>query len=151
MGFDIYGLKAKNKRGEYFRNNVWWWKPLAKYVIKECNIPEKEQNDWLNNNGHKVSEATAMNIAKKLKELVKNGHTKDYEIKRKRFLEDLSMVKCETCNGTGERHDDIVDGECNGCNGKGKVKDFKTHYPFSVENVKEFADFCESSGGFEIY
>ena len=29
-------------------------------------------------------------------------------------------------------------------------KDFNKHYPFDVENVKEFAEFCIDSGGFKI-
>ena len=30
-------------------------------------------------------------------------------------------------------------------------KEWIENYPFSVENVKEFADFCKDSGGFTIY
>ena len=40
--------------------------------------------------------------------------------------------------------------KCNGCEGKGKRKDWMTNYPFSLENVKAFADFLEKCGGFEI-
>ena len=44
MGFDLSGLNPKNETGEYFRNNVWWWRPLAQYVLDETKvIPE----DWL--------------------------------------------------------------------------------------------------------
>ncbi|QOR55575.1 MAG: hypothetical protein UMS36scaffold28_65 [Phage 59_13] len=28
MGMDVYGVKPKSKQGEYFRNNVWSWRPL---------------------------------------------------------------------------------------------------------------------------
>ena len=35
MGMDVYGLKPKTKKGEYFRNNVWWWHPLWSYC---CHI-----------------------------------------------------------------------------------------------------------------
>lgn len=31
-----------------------------------------------------------------------------------------NIETCWLCKGTGERHDDVVDGECNGCEGKGK-------------------------------
>ena len=33
MGMDMYGRKPTGERGEYFRNNVWWWHPLADYCI----------------------------------------------------------------------------------------------------------------------
>ena len=48
------------------------------------------------------------------------------------------------------RNDEYVKGQCNGCQGKGSVRPFSTNYPFDLENLKEFADFCEQSGGFEI-
>ena len=31
-----------------------------------------------------------------------------------------------------------------------KMTDYKAHYPFSLDNVKEFINFCRASGGFEI-
>lgn len=34
MGMDLYGKKPLNPVGEYFRNNVWWWRPLAVFVQK---------------------------------------------------------------------------------------------------------------------
>ena len=27
MGMDVYGLEPRKEKGEYFRNNVWWWRP----------------------------------------------------------------------------------------------------------------------------
>jgi hypothetical protein len=36
MGFDLYGLKATNETGEYFRNSCWSWRPLAEYVLAVC-------------------------------------------------------------------------------------------------------------------
>ena len=40
--------------------------------------------------------------------------------------------------------------ECNKCNGVGKVDDWEKSYPFSEDNVREFANFCANSGGFTI-
>ena len=34
MGMDVIGLKPTSKEGEYFRNNVWWWGPLADYCME---------------------------------------------------------------------------------------------------------------------
>ena len=31
-----------------------------------------------------------------------------------------------------------------------KLTNYEAHYPFSVQNVKDFANFCRESGGFEI-
>ena len=150
MGFDIIGMNAKNKKGEYFINNCWWWRPLAMYVLDNCDIPEKEQNAWAWNNGEEISEETALSIAKKLKALIKSGATKKYEKEYKAKIKKLPLVECEFCKGTGERDDEYVKGKCNCCEGKGKKKEWATAYPFSTANVKEFAEFCESSGGFQI-
>ena len=31
MGMDVYGKNPTSENGKYFRNNVWWWRPLAEY------------------------------------------------------------------------------------------------------------------------
>ena len=36
MGMDVYGERPRTNKGEYFRNNVWWWRPLWNYVSVEC-------------------------------------------------------------------------------------------------------------------
>lgn len=148
MGFDVYGLNAKSEKGKYFRNNVWHWRPLAKYVLDNCNLFDGSK--WSTNSGHKVSEKDALLIADTLDMLIKTGRTKEYEKQYTKELENLPLVKCELCKGTGKRDDEYVKGKCNGCHGKGKRKDYATYYPFYVENVKAFAKFCRESGGFEI-
>jgi hypothetical protein len=41
-------------------------------------------------------------------------------------------------------------GWCNGCDGRGDQEAAEAMYPFSVENVEEWASFLEACGGFEI-
>ena len=38
MGFDLYGNNKENSEGEYFRNNVWWWRRLADYVCEHTKV-----------------------------------------------------------------------------------------------------------------
>ena len=112
MGFDLYGSKAKCEKGKYFRNNIWWWGPLAEYVLTyagDC-LDDEEKQYWGSNDGQFVSEKHAVDIGNRLLKLIDEGHTKTYE-------EDYP---------------------------------YDTDYPFSVENVKNFADFCINCGGFEI-
>ena len=75
MGFDLYSLgNHKTKKGEYFRNNVWWWRPLADFVCEKTGVvSDEDKSHWHHNDGHEVSEQEAKQIAKQLKELVKNG------------------------------------------------------------------------------
>ena len=43
-----------------------------------------------------------------------------------------------------------VYGWCNACNGIGTKPSMMGDYPFSAENVKEFAQFLIDCGGFQI-
>jgi RecJ-like exonuclease len=79
------------------------------------------------------------------------GHTARYEKKYRKELASLPLEKCDICDGTGKRNDEVVQGECNGCQGRGERESFAASYPFEEENVKEFAEFCRESGGFSIH
>ena len=81
MGFDLMSIgKHKSPKGEYFRNNVWWWRPLAQYIIEHTNcVSEQDAQKWSYNDGHHVSEEEAKAIAKQLRNLIKTGHAKKHE------------------------------------------------------------------------
>ena len=36
MGMDVYGINPKTDSGDYFRANVWWWRPLWECVAYYC-------------------------------------------------------------------------------------------------------------------
>ena len=36
MGFDVYGMDPQTEKGHYFRNNVWFWRPLWQLICEEC-------------------------------------------------------------------------------------------------------------------
>jgi len=159
MGFDIYGIKPNAEVGIYFRNNVWWWRPLAEYVLDVCSdfLTEKETQYWQSNDGQRVTKETAQKIGLRLNELIACGATKRYADKYEHDRQSLPKDVCEYCNGTGDRPDleppewKAKCGGCNACHGTGLVETHIAHYPFSEQNVKEFAAFCESCGGFEIW
>ena len=152
MGFDLFGVNPKNGKGEYFRNNVWWWRPLWHYTCTVCEdiLTDKDCTQGECNNGYSISETKAQGIAHRLSVLVKNGDTQRYAVRYARELKKLPDEECEFCKGTGKRNDEYVQGTCTACRGKGKVRPFVTNYPFSVANVRNFIDFCENSGGFRI-
>ena len=151
--------------GDYFRNNVWWWRPLASYVIKFTGcIDESDHEYWSENGGHEVDDQTAKQIHNQLKVLIESGHTKKFE-------DDYEKERLKA-----EKHNDKVEKElekfCKSVEKKlGKTnlapndfpkadhdeweriyhkRKWNASYPFSVENVKEFAEFCRFSGGFKI-
>ena len=146
MGFDLTGRQPKNKKGEYFRNNCWHWRPLATYVLNLIELPEKQQN-WEFNDGCKVSKISAEKIAKKLQQEIDSGNTTKYSKKYKADLKKLPLEKCHFCKGTKKYQNK----KCSFCKNTGKQESWLKNYPFSVENVKEFIEFAKNSGGFKIY
>jgi len=153
MGFDLVGKSAKTERGEYFRNNCWWWRPLWNYICDACPaiLTADDKSSGAFNDGHLINKEQSKRIAIRLEHLIKQGAVLKYMKDRELALEKLPDIQCDICKGTGKRDDDVIKGKCNGCEGKGTKRPWDTNYPFSEENVKEFAQFCRESGGFEIW
>ncbi len=146
MGFDLTGRAARSAQGEYFRNSVWWWHPLADYVLDHVTIPENDPLEWHSNGGYEISENSAHAIAERLSELLASGEVARFMRTREKVLAELPDVTCDICEGRGHRDRDI----CGVCDGKGRVRPWATNCPFDADNVAEFAAFCRDSGGFVI-
>ena len=154
-----------SQSGTYFRNNVWWWRPLADYVLRFTKvIPEDQQESWGYNDCTEISQQDAEMIGQQLDHLIKSGHCKAYADKFEK-----QRIKIEKQNDKIEKE---LDKFCKSVEKKlGKTnlapnefpeedkkkwdsiyekKDFNGNYPFSVDNVKKFSEFCKNSGGFTI-
>ena len=108
--------------GYYFRNNVWFWRPLWMFVCKNCSdiLSEKNMEMGTYNDGHKISKTKATRIGKRLKKLLRDGTAKDFEkLNNAEFDSDGNKIEIS--------------------------------YPFYTDNVEVFAEFCLNSGGFRIY
>jgi hypothetical protein len=153
MGFDLSGVKPKNKKGEYFRNNIWWWRPLWDYVCKTCDefMTEEDKCKGVSNSGDVIGKDLKDKVLVCLKAEVISGRALEYEKAYNKKIKALPLVECDICKGLGNRNDEYVVGECNVCGGRGEVDDFKTSYPFDVGNVEEFIKFLEGNSGFSIY
>ena len=154
-----------DNKGVYFRNNVWWWRRLAQYVYENTDeISEDDYGLWHENSGHQVDEVIAIRIADRLEELIKQGHTAEYQSlveedmqkaeKHNKGIEaKLEALRKSVIKLTGnkdiapEGYPDIQKNQWEVLYGN---KSWDDSYPFSVENVQDFADFCRQSGGFEI-
>ena len=154
--FEDYEEWQKENSGTYFRNNVWWWRPLWHFVTATCDnlLTEKDMEKGSYNDGHKISKTKAGKIAKKLHSMIEDGKVKEYEKGYKKHLASLEQEDCDTCDATGKRQEPPTTGagdvECNGCKGTGKRDNWSKNYPFSEDNVRQFANFCMNSGGFRI-
>ena len=157
--------KYTSQSGTYFRNNVWWWRPLAFYVLEHTKvIDEKDKKNWSYNDEYIVDEEHATQIANQLNALIKKGHTKrfeaTYEARRKtlelqndKVEKELSLFSKRVCKKMKKKNlapcDFPIDDKKT-WDRIYKKRNSDASYPFSVENVKEFADFCKNSGGFTI-
>lgn len=160
MGFDLYGSNPVAEDGKYFRNSVWGWHPLADYVMAVCDdlLQPDEREYWHSNDGMRVSEATAKNIAARLQAEIATGRTGRFAARHEQERKALPKHPCKWCGGTGFRDDEVGQSirennpsfGCNACGDSGEVDDFDSHYPFDADNVQKFADFCAMSGGFSI-
>ena len=113
--------------GVYFRNNVWWWRPLWDFVCMQCDdfMTDEQKMSGAYNDGKIIDQETAAKIGTKLKILIEDGTVdrwEDHITKRNKELKKSDKEE--------ER--------------------FAGNYPFSRDNVEHFAEFCLQSGGFEI-
>ena len=162
--FEIQTKFDEDNPGRYFRNNVWWWRPLWNFVCQSCDdfLTNKDIEGGSFNDGRKISKTKAKRIASRLRNLIKDGtvgkldeeYKAKYEVAsshNKKVQEKLDKITAD-CK---KKHGDIVPSNFpepykSQWNEAYDSKDWTTDYPFCAENIENFAEFCEKSGGFEI-
>lgn len=109
--------------GYYFRNNVWWWRPLWSYVcdyIAPDILSDEDKKGGEYNDCHHITAIKANYIADKIAEAHADGS-----------LDKFGVWYAESREQLEDDH-------------------WAKSYPFDVDNVVEFGKFCKASGGFEI-
>jgi len=151
--FDARRKWEQENPGTYFRNNVWWWRPLWDYVNVLCDdvITEDDHKSGHHNDRHLIDADKCAVIAERLaKELLNGGVTK-FKEERQEYLDKLPLVKCHCCEGSGKgAHYSAGKDTCHVCEGTGEQEDSQVQYPFEEDNVREFHSFVKHCGGFEI-
>jgi hypothetical protein len=154
--WEIYTEWEKENCGVHFRNSSWGWRPLWGFVTGCCDdiLTEKDIKNGTHNGGQEISKTKASRMAKRLFSLIKKGQVEAYEEIYIAHLNSLEQVDCDICDATGKRQEPpkigAGDMKCNGCSGTGKRDHRAKSYPFSEDNVRQFANFCANSGGFRI-
>ena len=140
MGFDICGVKPTSKEGEYFRNNVWYWRPLCHIIEETCHqlLTEKQLNGLGFNDGVLYRKKKAIQIAERLEELLKDKDRVNNMVEKFQRAIDVSVDV-----NTKPQYNEY------GKNINPAKQEFQ--YPFDVENVEKFIEFAKNSGGFRIY
>ena len=122
MGMDVYGKNPKDEPGKYFRNNVWWWHPLATYCLLIAPTVAEKCKMWHSNDGDGLDEADTVLLWAMLKAEIDSGRCAAYEKEHKAHIASLPKKICTHCNGTGSRTDEVgrsmgldKPGGCNAC------------------------------------
>ena len=77
--FEAKQKYEENNPGIYFRNNIWWWRPLWDYVYSVCpDILVGRYHGGHGNSGTEFSDEEAKEIAAQLFKEIKNGDTEAY-------------------------------------------------------------------------
>lgn len=174
MGMDVYGNKPKTQKGEYFRNNVWYWHPLWDYcehVAPEIASKVQHAHD---NSGDGLNAVDSRKLGFLLKKSVEDGTAESYVSDYYDKIEKLPNRKCRCVLGdslageissmlslmfnydsTGEipfpkTQENPPDPECNLCKGFGQLPNLNASYHITVENISSFSEFLIDCGGFKI-
>ena len=161
MGFDLYGSRTSDddvdhdnpKKGEYFRANVWSWRPLWDLTchIGSDVLTDEDSMKGTYNDGHFIDEKKAIALADCLSFLIKSGEHRTIVEKHNASLDALPLEECIHCGGTGKRNDEYVKGTCNACHGEGESKSVKTFYRMYTDYIEEFESFLRHCDGFSIH
>ena len=168
--WDLENKYQEANVGVYFRANVWCWRPIWNYVYDTTDVLTDEDHRLGHENScHKITEEKAVRIGKELL-----ANIKDAEAKEANYIKDSKPRRKfnELCDKAAEcLYEEVVDKKDGLITRPGDMKihdppNYKrwqtlshfgdglqfgeTSYPFSAANVKEFANFCLNSGGFEI-
>ena len=156
--------------GDYFRANVWGWRPIWNFVCEVCPdiLTQDEFEKGHYNDNHLIEEDRAKDIAKRLREKMDlaKERQKKYETeapnkeKFNKMLEDaarhlyekISEPKSEliTCPGDMQTHDPENYKRWETLMHSGNVQFDETSYPINAQWIEDFANFAENSGGFRI-
>ena len=163
--WEIKDQYQKDNPGEYFRNNVWFWRPLWVFVCNDCAdiLNEDDMMGGESNSGYEISEHKAELIGRRLSALLADG-TVD-EVDR---ISALDRAKAKAHNDEIKEQQNEIRDKVHKEHGKDvapanypepyytewhnlqKQEQWSAHYPFDKENIEDFAKFCLESGGFEI-
>lgn len=165
---EYYAIQEKHQEsnpGEYFRNNVWGWRPLWGFVCEVCHdiLTDKDVEGGCYNDGHEISKTKAIQIGNRLSKLIANGFVdetdREQSLSRAKAIsyneiieEELEELKKEVEDKFNKKlvpaeYPEPYNSKWNEIYAK---KKWEAHYGFDRENVKEFALFCLESGGFQI-
>lgn len=139
---DVYGKKPHSQKGEYFRNNVWYWHPLWDYCEHIAPEIAGKVQEAHSNSGDGLNAQDSRQLAFKINDHISSGEAEKYVVE---YYKRIDSLPKEECLRRVEDHTN-----CNICEGTGMMESFMKSYHINVENITEFKDFLMDCGGFSI-
>jgi hypothetical protein len=176
MGMDVYGREPEKEIGEYFRSNVWWWRPLWNYTAKMDRFYARRKNasqliskklfelgHYNDGEGLKTKKA-CQNLVKRLQWSIDEGLLSEYQkmidesIKvakenNAKVQKELDALKKKVAKETGKKNlapRDYPQKYYVEWEIIYKKFDHNDSYPFSQEHVEEWIKFLKYCGGFRV-
>ena len=151
--YDIKSEYEDNNAGYYFRNNVWWWRPLWNFVCMACEdfLSEKDAEAGFYNDGKKIAKYKAIKIGKRLSKLIADGTVdamvEDYNVKAAESKKHNETVQKEIDKISAEckeKHGDLVPADYpepykTQWDKAYSKKTWSDSYPFNKENVEDLS------------
>ena len=129
MGFDVSGIKPTSEKGEYFRNNIWWWgglwnfsrlvfEEMGEYATHCYDQEELEEmvgegfqpnspDNGLVNMGWGLNAEGARMLGERLQDAIAAGLAADAEQQLKDIKANQPLVDCDLCDASGIRTDKV--------------------------------------------
>tara|TARA_R100000656_G_scaffold118818_1_gene92559 strand:+ start:85 stop:708 length:624 start_codon:yes stop_codon:yes gene_type:complete len=164
--FDAQDTYRGENPGEYYRANVWYWRPVWNFVCAACDdfLSNKDIDAGCSNSGGKISKTKANRMGSRLKKLDKQGVIQKWEDEmmvpfnkaqknNKQVRKEMNAFQEKMKKKHGE---DIVPGnypkdDYAKWNEIYAREDWGGSYPPSRRAIVEFGRFCAESGGFEVW
>ena len=151
--------------GEYFRANVWFWRPIWNFVCASCDdfLSDDDINAGLSNSGDEICKTKANRIASRLRRLDKQGIIQTWEDEmmvpfneakafNKKVDAELDVFQDKMRSKYGDNiapagYDDNDKATWDSIYSK---RSWASSYPPSRDEIVKFGVFCGESGGFSI-
>jgi len=165
LHFEARDNYEEENPGEYYRANVWFWRPVWNFVCSACDdiMSDKDMDAGCSNSGDRISKTKSIRIAQRLDKLDKMGIIQTWEDEmmipfkkaeknNKQVRKEMDAFQKKMARKYG---DDIVPSkypkeDYDKWSAIYSKEDWAGSYPPSRDAIVRFSKFSRQSGGFEI-